>query len=383
MELVKTEALAIFDVQEAVISDLETAKNLVITDAESEKVVRKYRQSAKSLQVRIEKRRKALNSEYKKRTDEAAAAITARIDVVYLDLDEKVKAVEAIREARRLEKEAADLAEKQRIEAIEAERIAIIETAMAELVTAINAGLQYNLQAKTINEHCIVLSQFEIKESIYQERYNEALAMLDKGIADTQAALYARERFEADQAALEAEKKRIEEERAAFEAELKAAEEKAMAAAIAEKQRQEAIELELKIKEAEKAAAIAQEQETLRQEREAIEKEKAAMLAEKQAKEELEKRAGQYAADWDSAHVENAEFDKARKEKLLADKERAKVIALDKEFLNKIVGDLQPPATESITVFIRTKEAIDIFLEFTNGFESVATKFKAAVENLA
>ena len=95
MEIVKTEsALEVFDVQEAVISDLETAKNLVITDAESEKVVRKYRQSAKSLQVRIEKRRRELNSEYKKRTDEAAAAITARIDVVYLDLDSKVKDVE-------------------------------------------------------------------------------------------------------------------------------------------------------------------------------------------------------------------------------------------------------------------------------------------------
>lgn len=383
MELVKTEALAIFDVQEAVISDLETAKNLVITDAESEKVVRKYRQSAKSLQVRIEKRRKELNSEYKKRTDEAAAAITARIDVVYLDLDEKVKAVEAIREAMRLEKEAAYLAEKQRIEAIEAERLAIIETAMSELITVINAGLQYNLPAKTINEHCIVISQFEIQESVFQERYHEAIAMLEKGIADTQAALYARERFEADQAALEAEKNRIAEERAAFEAELKAAEERAMAEAVAEKQRQEAMELELKSKEAEKAAELAKEQEALRQEREAIAKERAAIIAEEQARIELEAFAEQYAADWDSAHVENAEFDKARKEKLIADKERAKVIAIDKEFLNKIIETLQPPEIQTITSVLKTKEAIDIFLDFANGCNSVATKFKAAVENLA
>ena len=224
---------------------------------------------------------------------------------------------------------------------------------------------------------------FEIKESIYQERYNEALAMLDKGIADTQAALYARERFEADQAAIEAEKVRIAEERAAFEAELKAAEERAMAAAVAEKQRQEAIEIELKKIEAEKAAALAKEQETLRQEREAIEKEKAAMLAEKQAKEELEKRAGQYAADWDSAHVENSEFDKARKEKQLADKERAKVIAIDKEFLNKIVETLQPPEIQTITAVLKTKEAIGIFLDFANGCNLVATKFKVDVENLA
>ena len=382
MELVKNEALAIFDVQEAVIADLETAKNLVITDAESEKVVRKYRQSAKSLQVRIEKRRRELNGEYKKRTDEAAAAITARIDVVYLDLDSKVKDVESAREARRLEKEAAELAEKQRIEAIEAERLAIIEAAMSELVTAINAGLQYNLPAKTISEHCIVLSQFNIQEAVFQERYHEAIAMLEKGSADTQAALYARERFEADQAALEAEKVRIEEERAAFEAELKAAEELAMAAAVAEKQRQEAIEIEFKRKEAEKAAAIAKEQETLRLEREAIEKEKAAILAEKQAKAEREAFAEQYSEDWDSAHVKNAEFDKARKEKLIADKERAKVIAIDKEFLQKIVETLQPPEIQTITSALKTKEAIDIFLHFANGCNYVAAKFKEAVENL-
>lgn len=261
-------ALAKFDVQEKVISDLEEATKLKITDTASEKVVRKHRQNAKALEVQIEKRRLELNREFKEKTDEAAGLIAPRVTAAYNALDEKIKAVETEREARKAEKE---LAEKL--------RIGKIQWYMDGLEVDCSLGLEYNTPSSVIFTALECLKDIEISESDYQERTEEAKAKLSSSIASTEIALKNREKFEADQAEAarvkaeqEAESKRLEEERAKLEADRKAQEEA----------NRKAVEAEAEIRR--------QEEDAIRAEREKLEHDKAVAARE---------------AVWDEAHKEN------------------------------------------------------------------------------
>lgn len=382
MEIIKIEtALTTFDVTEAVLADLESSTKMTIADAESEKVVRKYRQQAKSLQVQIEKRRLKLNREYKERTDKAAEILTTRINPVYDDLDGKIKAVEADREAKRLEREAAEKAERERLEKIEAERLAKIEAALSEVTTAAKAGQGYNLPASEIKMLHHALNNLEISEDVFQERHQEAMAIWKKGLEDTHTALIAREKFEQEQAAQEAEKKRLAEERANFEAEQKAAREKAEAAEKAERDRRQAEERERQKIEAEKAEKARQEQERLRLEREALEKEKAEILAAKQAEEDRKKAAAQYDLDWDAALLEDAEWERARKEKQRADKARAKLINVDKELLAGFIQKIEMPFFE--VAELQTDSGNAVFSRFATAIDNAVSNFKSDIEAMS
>lgn len=389
MELAKQEtALQIFNVTDAVLSDLESSTKLTIADTESEKVVRKYRQQAKSLQVQIEKRRLKLNREYKERTDKAAGILTTRINPVYDDLDGKIKAVEAEREKKRLEKEAAEQAERERLEKIEAERVAKIETALAEVTTAAKAGQEYNLPASEIKLLHHALSNLEISEDVFQERYFEAMETWKKGLEDTHTALIAREKFEQEQAALEAKKKRLAEEQAQFEAEQKAARE--AEAKKAQEQFEADWDAAIKYdkiwtekKAAEKAEAdrIWQAQEKLRLEREAFEKEKADAEAKRQAEEDQKKAAEQYLVDWDAAIAENAEFVKARKEKQKADKARAKLIEADRKALVSFMEKIQAPELDPNK--FKTDDAKQLYWNFATGFDNLVSDLNKEIKNMS
>jgi hypothetical protein len=388
MELVKQEtALQIFNVTDAVLSDLESSTKLTIADTESEKVVRKYRQQAKSLQVQIEKRRLKLNREYKERTDKAAEILTTRINPVYDDLDGKIKAVEAEREKKRLEKEAAEKAERERLEKIEAERVEKINAAFAEIEKAALAGQRYNLPAEDIKKLHHALNNMEVSEEILQERYQEAMDLWKKGLEDTHAALIAREKFEAEQADLEAKKKRLAEEQARFEAEQKAASE--AEAKKAQEQFEADWDAAIKYdkiwtekKAAEKAEAdrIWQAQEKLRLEREAFEKEKADAEAKRQAEEDQKKAAEQYLVDWDAAIAENAEFVKARKEKQKADKARAKLVKVDKELLTGFMQKIKAPVFDSSV--LKTEAAKIAIWSFMEDFDAMVDGLKTNIKNL-
>ncbi len=52
--------IVLFDIQQSVFEEIETYKNLVITDSKSEKEVRTARASVKQLRYKIQNRRKDL-----------------------------------------------------------------------------------------------------------------------------------------------------------------------------------------------------------------------------------------------------------------------------------------------------------------------------------
>ena len=352
-------ALVKFDIQEQVIRDLEEATRLEITDTASEKVVRKHRQNAKALEVKIEKHRLQLNREYKEKTDAAAALIAPRVTAVYEKLDEKVKAVEVEREARKAEK-----AEAERL------RLGKIQWHMDGLEVDCGLGLGYNLPSIEIRAALHVIHEIEISAVDYEERTEEAEQKLSAAIAHTKNALQHRLKWEADQAEAarvkaeqEAEAKRLAEERAKMDAERKEQEEKARKAAEAE------------------AEIRRQEEEALQAEREALEKEKARLAAE------------QYARDWDEAHAINlemiheqaiaeheqykadlqAEMDRARAdanarweatEKAKAEKaEREKLVAPDRMICTTIATDLENLINDYQIPPLNTKEANDLVLD--------------------
>lgn len=304
-------ALATFNVTEKVLRGLEDSTKLEIENAESEKVIRKFRQTAKSLQVNIDKRRRKLNWEYKQTTDEAARVLLDRVNPVYDSLNSKIKVIETEREAKKAEKER-----------LEKERLEKIEKGFEDLTTTIAAGLQYNLRSDNIFVVLSKLNEYEISEAVFQERFQEASQILEKGIADVNIAYLARLKFEQEQIRQAEEAKKLAEEKAKLEADRKAAEAEAR-----EKAKQEAEKRRL-------------EEENLRAEREAIEKEKAEIEAKKQAEKEANELAIQKEKDWEAALIEAVEFDRARKEKLKADAERAKLVVEDKKIIEELIIQL-------------------------------------------
>lgn len=354
-----SKALTKFDIQEQVIGDLEEATKLEITDTASEKIVRKHRQNAKALEVKIEKERLRLNREYKEQTDSAAALIGPRITAVYTKLDEKVKTAEAVREEK---KAAAVLVEKL--------RLGKIQWHMDGLEYDCAAGLEYNLPADEIQMHLTVLLDTEISAVDYEERTEEAEIKLSTAIAATEAALENRIEFETEQARQEAEAKRL----ADLEADRKAQE-----------------EADRKAREAE-AEIQRQEAEALKAEREALEKEKAEM-AHNAIVVERE-------AVWEIAHQEDFEFDHIRAlaeheiflveywteidilkrdakarweatEKAKAEKlEREKLIGPDRMMITTIANDLDKLFSNYGTPILNTEEGNTLVRDLIAGVKT-------------
>jgi hypothetical protein len=210
-EITPEKALAEFDVTEAALAEIKTYEKVEIQDSKSEAVVRKYRQEVRTLRTDVEKKRKDLKAPaiaYGKLIDKTAKELTARLLPTETILDEKVKAVEAVAEAKRAEKMAA---EKIRTDAIQEE--------LAKLTARINAGLEANLPSSKIKESLdwLIWESEEPKEEIYQEFTDTAKDTILKGIESATAYLERTEKWEAEKKAQEelAAKNKAEAERLA------------------------------------------------------------------------------------------------------------------------------------------------------------------------
>jgi len=248
-------ALKVFDIQEQVISNLEEAAKLEITDTASDKVVRKHRQNAKSLLVKGDDTRKRLNREYSAKTNETWGLIKPRIESAYKKMDSKVRAFDEIRQQRKADKELADKL-----------RAGKIQWHMDGLEADCQDGLEYNIPSDEIEISLETLLSIKLSSIDFGDRIGEAEQMLAKGIADTQAALENRVKFEDElvkteliKKKQEAEAKRLDEERAKLEADRKAQEEATRKAAEAEaeirRHEEEELRAEWEALEAEKERA--------------------------------------------------------------------------------------------------------------------------------
>lgn len=372
-----TDALIKFSIAEGIISDLEDATKLEITDSASEKVVRKHRQNAKGLEVKINKTRLALNREFKEKTEQAAGLIAPRITAVYKTLNEKITAVETAREDAKAERAKA-----------EEERIAAIQAKFDTLTNVASRHLEYNRPASDIEVDIASLEAFDVNETDFQERKIEADSIKAGAIVNAKSALTGRKAFEAAQAEAArvkaeqaAEAERLEKERARLE---KAAIE---AEALIEKEKEHAKQLEKERLEAlEKATAnMAAERKQL--EADKAEAEKQAILL---AREAVWEAANQDNFDFD--HINGiafhekfkagrqAEIDQARADSMarLAQTEQAKkdaaerlmLIGQDKIILQTIANDIDALIEKYDIPVLNTEDANALVCDLISSIKS-------------
>lgn len=321
-----------FNIAEITDSSLATMKKQILAipempeDSKQYNSVKEMHIQAKKILPRIEERRKELKApvlEKGKKIDETAKKAVSMVQPL-IDMSA----------ARRTAWEEEKAKEKAEAERIETERVEKIQTLIDDLSTTIATGMQYNLESDKIFLVLEKLNDYPIKEDDFQERTNEAWALLEKGLNDLSIAYDNREKFEEAQAAQKAEAKRLEEEKAKLAADRKAQEEAA------------------KKKELEEAEKRRKAEKKLEVERQAIADQKAEIEAQKKA--DAKKR---YLADWDeaiqinmrfipqSAIIMNIKFNefaaeqaKQEKAKLKADKARVKLVESDKKHLKEIAG---------------------------------------------
>jgi len=279
----KTTAIALFNVTERALSEIEKYKELVITDAKSEKDVRKCRQNTKALQVKVEKKRLANNRDFKANNNKVAGEIQSRLNPVYENLDEKIKVVEK----EKTEKKAEKLK-------IEQERLKFINLSLDTVSSMAKAGTEYGLSSLTIEMYLKLLKEDELEEVEFQEFLETAEKIQQEGIENTQKALDARLLFEVDQRKLEKERKRIaEEDRKQKAARAKQADEEQKIREKAAKELQD---------QKEKFEA---EQKTFAEEKAKLEKEKAEIERRRLVEVEEIAERNRYIADLVDAHAFN------------------------------------------------------------------------------
>lgn len=303
VETPETKALAEFDVTEAALAEIKEYERLEIQDSKSEANVRKCRAVVRSMRTDVERRRKELKApllEHGRLIDQTAKDLTARLLPTENNLDEKIKAVEAVAEAAKAEKMAA---EKARTDAI------LSEITRMENITA--TAQEYGLPSPRVQELLSDLEAFPVKPEFFEEFTDNALAAKKRDIEIVQACLDRTLKFEADQkaqaeieAANKAEADRLakiaaEQEKARKEAE--AAQAKADAEARAERDAE--------------AAKLAQERAKIDAEKAAIKAERDRMAAEAEKVKFAERvrwceqfGAEWYTVDWNEAHVKNEEI---------------------------------------------------------------------------
>ena len=320
VETPETMALAEFDVTEAALAEIKEYERLEIQDSKSEANVRKCRAVVRSMRTDVERRRKELKApllEHGRLIDQTAKDLTARLLPTENNLDEKIKAVEAVAEAAKAEKMAA---EKARTDAI------LSEITRMENITA--TAQEYGLPSPRVQELLSDLEAFPVEPEFFEEFAENALAAKKRDIEIVQACLDRTLKFEADQKA-----------QAEIEAANKAeADRLAKIAAEQEKARKEAEAAQAKA-DAEARAERDAEVAKMAAERKAIEDEKVAIQAERDrmaAEAEKVKLAERvkwcesigvewYMADLNEACEINKEFDQrraARIELLKPDKEK-------------------------------------------------------------
>lgn len=272
METPETKAMAEFNVTEAAIAEIEEYQKLEIADSKDETNVRKCRQVVRTMRTDIEKRRKEIKAPllaHGKLIDQTAKALTARLMPTEQNLDEKIKAREAIAEAAKAERLAA-----------EKTRLDVIRAKMADLRVKAEAGLSADLSSSEILACLDVLRPIEIPTAEYEEFHVEASMIVQDGIIRTEQSLATRIKIE-DQQKAQAELEAKNKAEADRLAKIAKDQKEAMKKAIAEKKKADA---EAKAKREAEAAIIAQERKALEDEKVRIKAE-----ADRKAKEEAER----------------------------------------------------------------------------------------------
>ena len=273
-------------------------------DSKTETDVRQARVAVRDVRYKIQRRHKELNSDLnqkKKDYKAMAESLIERLLPTENNLDAKIKAVEAVAEATKAEKMAA---EKIRLDAIR-EKIAGINT-MAD------AAQTYGLTSVQIRECLSAIKDHPITEEIFSE-FLEAATETHARAVETVTAFLNRTLLDEADAVARAEK----------DAELKAeAERLAKIAEEQEKARKEAeaaqakADAEAKAERDAEAAKLAQEKAQIEADKAAIQAERDRMAAEAENVAFAERvrwcesiGAEWYAADWNEAHNANKEFD--------------------------------------------------------------------------
>lgn len=329
IETPETMTLAEFDVTEAALAEIKEYERLEIQDSKSEANVRKCRAVVRSMRTDVERRRKELKApllEHGRLIDQIAKDLTARLLPTENNLDEKIKAVEAVAEAAKAEKMAA---EKARTDAI------LSEITRMGNITA--TAQEYGLPSPRVQELLSDLEAFPVKPEFFEEFTDNALAAKKRDIEIVQACLDRTLKFEADQKA-----------QAEIEAANKAeADRLAKIAAEQEKARKEAEAAQAKA-DAEARAERDAEVAKMAAERKAIEDEKVAIQAERDrmaAEAEKVKLAERvkwcesigvewYMADLNEACEINKEFDQRRAA-------RIELLKPDKEKLTSLIAQIE------------------------------------------
>lgn len=345
----ESKAITLFDLSESVFKEIETYQGLEIVDSKTETDVRQARVAVRDIRYKIQRRHKELNSDLnqkKKDYKAMAESLIERLLPTENNLDEKIKAVEAVAEAAKAEKMAA---EKARTDAI------LSEITRMENITA--TAQEYGLPSPRVQELLSDLEAFPVKPEFFEEFTDNALAAKKRDIEIVQACLDRTLKFEADQkaqaeieAANKAEADRLakiaaEQEKARKEAE--AAQAKADAEARAEREAEAAKmaaerkaldEAKAKAEAEEKARAESESKRMAELERREQEIEWAEYAAEIDRRIEADKVAFQarvdrcieigvkwYEADLNEAHEENKRIDGKRAvlaESLKSDKQK-------------------------------------------------------------
>lgn len=303
----ESKAATLFDLSESVFKEIETYQGLEIVDSKTETDVRQARVAVRDIRYKIQRRHKELNSDLnqkKKDYKAMAESLIERLLPTENNLDEKIKAVEAVAEAAKAEKMAA---EKARTDAI------LSEITRMENITS--AAQEYGLPSAKVQEFLNELESFPVKPEFFEEFTDNANAAKKRDIEIVQACLDRTLKFEADQKAqaeIEA-KNKAEADRLA---DIAAEQEKASKEAEAEKARAEA---EAQAKRDAEAAKLAQERAKIDAEKAAIQAERDRMAAEAEKVKFAERvrwceqfGAEWYAADWNEAHVKNEEINNQR-----------------------------------------------------------------------
>lgn len=329
VETPETMALAEFDVTEAALAEIKEYERLEIQDSKSEANVRKCRSVVRSMRTDIEKRRKELKApliEHGRLIDQTAKDLTARLLPTENNLDEKIKAVEAVAEAAKAEKMAA---EKARTDAI------LSEITRMENITA--TAQEYGLPSPRVQELLSDLEAFPVKPEFFEEYTENALAAKKRDIEIVHACLDRTLKFEADQKA-QAEIEAANKAEADRLAKIAAEQEKASKEAEAEKARAEA---EAQAKRDAEAAKLAQERAKIDAEKAAIQAERDRMAAEAEEVKFAERVrwCEQFGAEWYTADLNEAcEINKDFDAKRVA---LAEALRPDKEVLAELVKTIE------------------------------------------
>ena len=261
----------------------------------------------------IDDRRKDINRENTKKTNDDAATATEIFQGVIDMAQDRRLAWEAVEDKKKAEKEEKKAAEQVK----EQERLDFILAGLEKIKELFSLCLEYGIDSGIVKVRIQALEDHHVSEESYQEYFEEAKTIKKSGLASAELALDGRVKFEKEQEELKAKQKAQAEAQAKFEAENKA--EADRLAKIKEAQDKKDLEAK-KIREAE-VKKLADEKAAFEAER----KEQERFATEK--RELAEKELAEKEAAFEAKQAAIAE---AEEERLLAEKKRKEDEAREK-----------------------------------------------------